>query len=83
MQDMHHITPCRFAKAEWAQPPTIPAALRAGRTRNRTSSLRIELRCRSWQLGKRGRPNSQDVCSLIIEVIILTTQRRANSCGDT
>lgn len=82
MQDMHHITPCRFAKLN-------------GRSRRRSRPLssvvapgtgqahRIELRCRSWPLGKRGRPAPKSCCSLIIEVIILTTQRRANFCGDS
>lgn len=82
MQDMHHITPCRFAKLN-------------GRSRRRSrphwravapgtgQAHRIELRCRSWLLGKRGRPAPKSCSSLVIEVIILTTQRRANFCGDS
>lgn len=76
----HHTMPIR--PTESAQPPTIPAALRTVAP-GTGQAHRIELRCRSWQLGKAWPPSApKTCCSLIVEVIILTTQRRAIFCGD-
>jgi hypothetical protein len=68
----HHIMPIR--QAEWAQPPTIPSALRAVAPGTGQAH-------RTGCAADHGRP--KPFCSLIIGVIILTTQRRANTCGDT